>query len=106
MAGLLKGGPELGVHLLERAGYPVRDRAGLPRDAAARNVRGHVDLLAKVDRQEGGVRLLGEIVVREVAVELAPVDDQLPAAVGDPHAGGRGLGVRLSWSGSSTLRPR
>src|ERR1017187_2361620 len=102
LAGLLAGGPELGVHLLERAGDPVRDRAGLPRDAAARDVRGHVDLLAKVDRQEGGVRLLGEIVVREVPVELAPVDDELAAAVGDPHAGGRGLaaagpGENVGW---------
>jgi hypothetical protein len=55
------------------------------------DVRGHVDLLAEVDRQERGVGLLGEVVVREIAVERASVDDQLAAAVGDPHAGRRGL---------------
>src|ERR1700722_8085477 len=91
MAGLLEGGPELGVHLLQGAGDPVRARAGLARDAAAGDVRRHVDLLAEVDGQERGVRLLGEIVVREVVLELAAVDGQLAAALGDPHAGGRGL---------------
>src|SRR5271165_1226591 len=91
VAGLLQGGPELRVHLLQRARNPVRDRPGLARDAAAGHVGRHVDLLAKVDGQERGIRLLGEVVVREVPLELASVDGQLAGAVGDPDAGGGGL---------------
>src|ERR1700685_2710869 len=53
VAGLLQGGPELGVHLLEGPGDPVRNRAGLAGDAAAHHVRRDVDLLAKVDGKEG-----------------------------------------------------
>src|SRR5271155_4401007 len=65
VAGLLEGGPELCVHLLQGARDAVGDRAGLAGNPAAHDVRRDVDLLAKVDGQEGGVRLLGEIVVRE-----------------------------------------
>ena len=41
----------------------------------------------RFDGQEGGVGLLGEILVREVALEGAAVDEQLAAAVGDADAG-------------------
>src|ERR1700689_1964035 len=95
VAGLLQGGTELGVHLLEGAGDPVRHRPGLAGDAAAGHVGRHVDLLAQVHRQERGVGLLGKVVVGEITVERASVDDQLAAAVGDPHAGG----PRLAASG-------
>ena len=96
MAGLLEGVAWSSAFIFWSARRDaVGHRAGLAGNAAAGDVRGHVDLLLEVHRQEGRVRLLGKVVVREVALTtgvFVAVDGQLAAALGDAgDAGGRGL---------------
>jgi len=87
----LRGMRSLGIHLLQRAGDAMRHGAGLAGHAAAGDVRGDIDLLAQVHREEGRVGLLGEILVGEIIVERPAVDDELAAADGDADAGRGGL---------------
>jgi len=91
VAGLLEGGAQLGIELLEGAGDTVSNRTGLAGDAAASDVGGDIDLILHLDGEEGDVSLLGEVLVGEVVVERAAVGDQLARAFGDTDAGGGGL---------------
>ena len=89
--GLLQHRPRVGVERDQRPGDAEPDRAGLAAHAAA--VERRVDVVDLFGLREPQ-RLLGDDLVREdreVRLELAPVDQDLPAAVPDPHAGDRFL---------------
>ena len=78
VTGLLQRRTKLRVHLLEGTRNAVSDRTGLAGDTTASDVDRHVDLLAKVNREERGISLLGEILVGEVAVKGATITVSLP----------------------------
>ena len=59
--------------LLSTFPSPVFTSAG---NSPAGNVRGDVDFLPHVDRQERRVGLFGEVFVGEVTVELATIDEK------------------------------
>src|SRR5581483_2518088 len=90
VSGFLEGGPELGVELLQGAGDAVGHGDSLAAVAAAGDIGGDVDLVAHLHGEERRSRLLGEIFVGEIVVEVAAVDEDLAGAGGDadPGAGG------------------
>lgn len=91
VSGGLERGAELRVHLLQGAGDAVRHGAGLTGDTAAVHVGRDVEFVLQLHGEEGLVGLLGKILVREVAVKVATVGDELAGAFSDADAGDGGL---------------
>src|SRR6478609_2938728 len=88
VTGLLEGNAELGIELQQGAGDAVGNRTGLAADAAAGDVHGHIELVLAVGSDERREGALHEVVVGEIGLELAFVDDGLAGAGNDADAGG------------------
>src|SRR6218665_1603438 len=88
VTGLLEGDAKLGIELQKRAGDAMGHRAGLAADAAAGDIHGHVELVLAVSGDERGEGAAHEIVVGEIDLELAVVDDGLAGTGNDADAGG------------------